>query len=101
MIPPDKYLNIVTNSQDNVECHPGILDGQAKVRKPAINNFHLLFQYLTLLTQHRIEKLSKFPQAESSSNNPNMLHRFNNSSYTDFWTVYKYILILSYIIQMI
>ena len=101
MIPPDKYLNIVTNSQDNVECDPGILDGQPKVRKPVINNFHVLVQYLTLLTQHRIEKLSKSPQAESSSDNLNMLHRFDNNSYTGFGTVYKLILIPSYVIQVI
>ena len=65
-IPPDKHLNIVINSHDNVGCRPGIFYGQAKVQKPVINNFHLLDQNLTLLTHNRKEKLSKSPQGREN-----------------------------------
>ena len=77
-----KYLNFVINSQDKIKnilrnshdketltdmlykkishvgCRLGILYGQAKVYKPAIDNFHLLGQYLTLLIHHHISYLN-------------------------------------------
>ena len=47
-----------------------------------------------------MEKLSKSPQAEKSSNNSNTLHMFNDNIYTDFKTAYKHVLISSYVIQV-
>ena len=37
----------------------------------------------------------------TSPDNSNMLHMFNNNIYTDFGTVYKHVLIPSYVIRVI
>ena len=36
-----------------------------------------------------------------SPDNSNVLHMFNNNTYTDFRTAYKHVLIPSYVIQVI
>ena len=38
------------------------------------------------------------PRETKSLDNSNMLHMFNNNTYTDFRTAYKHVLIPSYII---
>ena len=48
-----------------------------------------------------IEKLNKAPRQTKSPDNSNILHMFNNNTFTDFITTYNHILIPSYIIQVI
>ena len=48
-----------------------------------------------------LKNLASPPRQTKSPDDSNMLHMFNNSTYTDFKTVYKHFLIPSYIIWMI
>ena len=41
------------------------------------------------------------PRQAKSPDNSNILHMFNNNTYTDFRTAYKHILIPNYVIQVI
>ena len=48
-----------------------------------------------------MKNLTSPPRQTKSPDNSNILHMFNNNTYTDFRTEYKHILIPSYITQVI
>ena len=45
-----------------------------------------------------LKNLKSLPRQTESPNNSNVLHMFNNNTYTDFRTAYRHVLIPSYII---
>ena len=45
-----------------------------------------------------LKNLKSLPRQTKSPNNSNVLHMFNNNTYTDFRTAYRHVLIPSYII---
>ena len=45
-----------------------------------------------------LKNLKSLPTQTKSPNNSNVLHMFNNNTYTDFRTAYRHVLIPSYII---
>ena len=47
------------------------------------------------------EILSESPRQTKTPDNSNMLHMFNNNTYTDFRTAHKHVLIPSYVIRVI
>ena len=53
------------------------------------------------LSTQALKSFKSSPRLTKSLDNSNILHIFNNNTYTDFRTGYKYILIPSYIIQVI
>ena len=48
-----------------------------------------------------MKNLSIPPRQTKLPDNSNVLHMFNNNTFTDFRTAYKYVLIPSYVIQVI
>ena len=45
-----------------------------------------------------LKNLVRYPGQTKNPDNSNMLHMFNNNTFTDFTTPYKHVLILSYVI---
>ena len=45
-----------------------------------------------------LKNLKSLPRQTKSPNNSNVLHMFNNNTYTDFRIAYRHVLIPSYII---
>ena len=43
-----------------------------------------------------LKNLKSLPRQTKSPNNSNVLHMFNNNTYTDFRTAYRHVLIPSY-----
>ena len=53
------------------------------------------------LSTQALNNLKSPPSQTKDHDNSNILHMFNNNSYTDFTTLYKHILIPGYVIQVI
>ena len=59
------------------------------------------FDIIQCQLPQKLKNLISRPRQTKTPDNSNVLHMFNNNTYTDFRTAYKYILIPSYFIQVV